>query len=175
MIGNFEQCLAKLLVHEGGYVNHKDDPGGETNLGVTRATWELWVGHPVSEKEMRNLTPLMVSPLYKRKYWDACRADELVSGLDYCVFDVAVNSGVGRAVKLLQQSVGATPDGSFGSITFGLVKQVDPTTLIERYCARRMEFLESLKSFPVFGRGWSRRVAEVKEVALRMVQDTSPA
>jgi lysozyme family protein len=71
--------------------------------------------------------------------------------------------------------VGATPDGSFGSITFGLVKQVDPTTLIERYCARRMEFLESLKSFPVFGRGWSRRVAEVKEVALRMVQDTSPA
>jgi lysozyme family protein len=175
MNANFEQCLEMLLVHEGGYVNHKDDPGGETNLGVTRATWELWVGHPVSEKEMRNLTPLMVSPLYKRKYWDACRADELVSGLDYCVFDVAVNSGVGRAVKLLQQSVGATPDGSFGSITFGLVKQVDPTTLIERYCARRMEFLESLKSFPVFGRGWSRRVAEVKEVALRMVQDTSPA
>ena len=175
MNANFEQCLEMLLVHEGGYVNHKDDPGGETNLGVTRATWELWVGHPVSEKEMRNLTFLMVSPLYKRKYWDACRADELVSGLDYCVFDVAVNSGVGRAVKLLQQSVGATPDGSFGSITFGLVKQVDPTTLIERYCARRMEFLESLKSFPVFGRGWSRRVAEVKEVALRMVQDTSPA
>ena len=175
MNANFEQCLEMLLVHEGGYVNHKDDPGGETNLGVTRATWELWVGHPVSEKEMRNLTPLMVSPLYKRKYWDACRADELVSGLDYCVFDVAVNSGVGRAVKLLQQSVGATPDGSFGSVTFGLVKQVDPTTLIERYCARRMEFLESLKSFPVFGRGWSRRVAEVKEVALRMVQDTSPA
>ena len=167
--------LLCALGGEGGYVNHKDDPGGETNLGVTRATWELWVGHPVSEKEMRNLTPLMVSPLYKRKYWDACRADELVSGLDYCVFDVAVNSGVGRAVKLLQQSVGATPDGSFGSITAALVKQVDPTTLIERYCARRMEFLESLKSFPVFGRGWSRRVAEVKEVALRMVQDTSPA
>jgi lysozyme family protein len=172
---NFEKCLKNVLLSEGGFVNHPSDPGGETNLGVTRATWELWVGHPVSEKEMRNLTPLMVSPLYKRKYWDACRADELVSGLDYCVFDVAVNSGVGRAVKLLQQSVGATPDGSFGSITFGLVKQVDPTTLIERYCARRMEFLESLKSFPVFGRGWSRRVAEVKEVALRMVQDTSPA
>ena len=175
MNANFDVCLAKLLVHEKGFVNDSRDNGGMTNLGVTIRVWEEWVGHPVSEKEMRNLTPLMVSPLYKRKYWDACRADELVSGLDYCVFDVAVNSGVGRAVKLLQQSVGATPDGSFGSITFGLVKQVDPTTLIERYCARRMEFLESLKSFPVFGRGWSRRVAEVKEVALRMVQDTSPA
>jgi lysozyme family protein len=172
---NFEKCLKNVLLSEGGFVNDSRDNGGMTNLGVTIRVWELWVGHPVSEKEMRNLTPLMVSPLYKRKYWDACRADELVSGLDYCVFDVAVNSGVGRAVKLLQQSVGATPDGSFGSITFGLVKQVDPTTLIERYCARRMEFLESLKSFPVFGRGWSRRVAEVKEVALRMVQDTSPA
>jgi lysozyme family protein len=175
MNANFEQCLEMLLLSEGGFVNDSRDNGGMTNLGVTIRVWEEWVGHPVSEKEMRNLTPLMVSPLYKRKYWDACRADELVSGLDYCVFDVAVNSGVGRAVKLLQQSVGATPDGSFGSITFGLVKQVDPTTLIERYCARRMEFLESLKSFPVFGRGWSRRVAEVKEVALRMVQDTSPA
>ena len=175
MNGNFQKCLDMLLVHEGGFVNDSRDNGGMTNLGVTIKVWEEWVGHPVSEKEMRSLTPLMVAPLYKRKYWDACRADELISGLDYCVFDVAVNSGVGRAVKLLQQSVGATPDGSFGSITFGLVKQVDPTTLIERYCARRMEFLESLKSFPVFGRGWSRRVAEVKEVALRMVQDTSPA
>jgi lysozyme family protein len=100
-----------------------------TNLGVTIRVWELWVGHPVSEKEMRNLTPLMVSPLYKRKYWDACRANELVSGLDYAVFDVAVNSGVGRAVKLLQSSVGATPDGGYGSITAALVREAEKTQL----------------------------------------------
>ena len=172
MKDNFQKCLEHLLVHEGGFVNDSRDNGGMTNLGVTIRVWEEWVGHPVSEKEMRNLTPLMVAPLYKRKYWDACHADDLVSGVDYCVFDVAVNSGVGRAVKLLQQSVGATPDGSFGSITFGLVKQVDPTTLIERYCARRMEFLESLKSFPVFGRGWSRRVSEVRSTALNLVNKT---
>lgn len=174
MNSNFEQCLEKLLVHEGGFVNHPSDPGGMTNLGVTKQVWEEWVGHPVSEKEMRNLTPLMVAPLYKRKYWDACHADDLVSGVDYAVFDVAVNSGVGRAIKLLQSCVGATPDGGYGSITTALVKKAedDPTRLIELYCAKRLEFLETLKSFPVFGKGWSRRVSEVRSTALNLVNKT---
>jgi lysozyme family protein len=143
-----------------------------TNLGVTKKVWEEWVGHDVAEKEMRNLTPTMVASLYKRKYWDACRADELVSGLDYCVFDVAVNSGVGRAIKLLQQTVGATPDGGYGSITAALVKEAekDPEKIISLFSSRRLEFLESLKAFPTFGKGWSRRVAEVKEKALEMAR-----
>jgi len=171
MIGNFEACLELMLAHEGGYVHHEKDPGGRTNLGVTQRVWEEWVGHPVAEKEMRALTPAMVAPLYKRKYWDAVRADDLVAGVDYCVFDVAVNSGPGRAIKLLQQSVGATPDGGFGSITMALTKKAeqDPAKLIELYCARRLEFLQSLKTFETFGRGWSRRVGEVKESALKML------
>jgi lysozyme family protein len=142
-----------------------------TNLGVTIRVGEEWVGHPVSEKEMRNLTPTMVGPLYKRKYWDACHADDLVSGLDYAVFDVAVNSGVGRAVKLLQSCVGATPDGGYGSITAALVKkaEAEPAKLIEDYCAKRLEFLQSLKAFPTFGKGWTRRVEEVKAEALKML------
>jgi lysozyme family protein len=173
MNGNFEKSLEKLLIHEGGFVNHPSDPGGMTNLGVTKQVWEEWVSHPVSEKEMRNLTPLMVSALYKRKYWDSCFADELISGLDYCVFDCAVNSGVGRAVKLLQSCVGATPDGGFGSITNALVKKasLEPNKIIELYSAKRLEFLESLRTFPTFGKGWSRRVAEVKATALEMVNN----
>jgi lysozyme family protein len=171
MNSNFEACLKNLLIHEGGYVNHPSDPGGMTNLGVTKQVWEEWVGHPVSEKEMRNLTPLMVGPLYKRKYWDACHADELISGVDYCVFDCAVNSGVGRAIKLLQSCVGATPDGGYGSITNALVKKAEqePTKLVEDYCAKRLEFLQLLKTFPIFGNGWSRRVAEVKDESLKML------
>jgi lysozyme family protein len=172
MQSNFEKCLALMLAHEGGFVNHPQDPGGMTNLGVTKKVWEEWVGHEVDEKQMRALTPETVAPLYKRKYWDAIRADELVDGVDYCVFDVAVNSGVGRAIKFLQQSVGATPDGGFGPITMALVKKAesDPVNLIELYCARRMEFLQSLRTFETFGKGWSRRVAEVKEKALKMAQ-----
>jgi lysozyme family protein len=170
MQSNFDVCVDLMLAHEGGFVNHPQDPGGMTNLGVTARVWEEWLGRPTNEKEMRALTPLMVKPLYKRKYWDAIRADELVDGVDYCVFDVAVNSGVGRAIKFLQQSVGATPDGGFGSITMALVKQAesDPVKLIELYSARRLEFLQSLKTFETFGKGWSRRVSEVKETAISM-------
>ena len=178
MNSNFEKCLQKLLAHEGGFSNHPSDPGGVTNLGVTARVWEEWVGHPVDEKQMRALTPALVAPLYKRKYWDACRANELVPGLDYAVFDCAVNSGVGRAVKLLQSCVGATPDGGYGSITAALVKkaqQEDPIRLIELYCAKRLEFLESLKTFATFGKGWSRRVAEVKADSLAMAQGISQA
>jgi lysozyme family protein len=171
MIGNFDRCLELMLAHEGGYVHHEKDPGGRTNLGVTQRVWEEWMGRPVTEKEMRSLTLIMVKPLYKRKYWDAVRADDLVAGVDYCVFDVAVNSGPGRAIKFLQSCVGVTVDGGFGAITLAAVKDAeeDPTRLIELYCAKRLDFLQSLKTFETFGKGWSRRVAEVKDAALKML------
>jgi lysozyme family protein len=103
-----------------------------TNLGVTAKVWESWVGHPVDEKQMKALTSDDVAPLYKRKYWDACRADELVSGLDYAVFDCAVNSGVGRSVKLLQGCVGVTADGGIGPATMAAVKSIGRPDKINR-------------------------------------------
>jgi len=166
---NFEVCLKHLLVHEGGFVNHPKDPGGMTNLGVTAKVWSEWVGHDVNEKIMRELTPASVAPLYKRKYWDAVRADELLSGVDYCVFDCAVNSGPGRAIKFLQSCVGATPDGGFGPATMAAVNKVrDAKKLIEDYSNERLEFLMSLPTFDTFGKGWSRRIKEVKNEALGM-------
>ena len=98
---NFDKALRDLLSpdREGGFSNHPDDPGGMTNLGVTKAVWESWVGRPVSEKEMRNLTVEKVAPMYRKKYWDRARCDDLRDGLDYIVFDTAANSGVGRAIK----------------------------------------------------------------------------
>ena len=168
---NWQKSFGLMLASEGGFVNHPRDPGGMTNLGVTKRVWEEWVGHEVDEKQMRALTPETVAPLYKRKYWDAIRADELVAGVDYCVFDVAVNSGPGRAVKFLQSCVGTNPDGGFGPATMAAVKEAEkePARLIELYCAKRLEFLQSLKTFETFGKGWSRRVAEVKEEALKML------
>jgi lysozyme family protein len=169
---NFDKCLAILLKHEGGYVNHPSDPGGMTNLGVTKRVWEEWLGRPVSEKEMRALTPTMVGPLYKRKYWDACRADELISGLDLAVFDFAVNSGVGRSIKMLQKCVGVPADGGFGPTTMAAVTQFTGESgrkIIEEVCDERLAFLKALKTWPVFGNGWERRVKEVKEEALKML------
>ena len=172
MKDNFADALTALLVHEGGYANNPADPGGMTNLGVTAATWAMWVGHDVNEKQMRALTPSIVAPLYKRKYWDACRADELISGLDYAVFDYAVNSGVGRAIKALQNCVGVAPDGGFGTTTMAAVSQFKgdaAKTLIEEYCDSRLQFLKSLKTFPIFGKGWEKRVNEVKAMSLKML------
>ena len=92
MIENFEKCLEMLLVHEGGFVNHPEDPGGMTNLGVTKQVYEDYVDRQVDEEEMRALTKKDVAPIYKKKYWDRCKCDHLKSGIDWAVFDWAVNS-----------------------------------------------------------------------------------
>ena len=165
---NFDKAFAKLIRHEGGYVSHSADPGGRTNLGVTQRVWEEWVGHSVDEKTMRGLTPEMVKPLYKRKYWDKIRGDDLPAGVDYCVFDAAVNSGTGRAIKWLQQSVGVQQDGLIGPKTLSAVKSSDSQLLVVRYNAIRLTFLQDLPTWGTFGRGWGRRVAEVEDDASDM-------
>ena len=92
MNDNFQLCLSYLLKSEGGFVNNPKDPGGMTNLGVTKATYEAYVGHEVDEATMRSLSPNDVALLYKRNYWDKVAANSLPAGVDYCVFDTAVNS-----------------------------------------------------------------------------------
>jgi len=165
---NFAEALQKLLAHEGGFVNHPSDPGGMTNLGVTKAVWEEWVGHPVDEKQMRDLQPVTVAPLYRAKYWDKIKGDELPTGIDYVVFDAAVNSGPGRAAKWLQACVGVEPDGGIGPKTLAAVMSFDASQLIEDYAKRRLSFLMDLQHWDTFGKGWSRRVAEVEKTGLDM-------
>jgi lysozyme family protein len=165
---NFESCLKSVLLHEGGYVNHPADPGGITNLGVTKRVWEEWVGHEVDEKIMRGLTPEIVGPMYKAKYWDKIKGDDLPSGVDYCVFDAAINSGPGRAAKWLQAVVGVDPDGGIGPKTLQAVANMDANELVKDYNDRRLSFLYDLPTWPTFGKGWSRRVAEVKATGLGM-------
>jgi lysozyme family protein len=136
-----------------------------TNLGCTKATWEEYVGHPVSEADMRALTPELVFPLYKRKYWEKISGDLLPSGLDYAVFDAAINSGPGRAAKWLQELVNVQVDGAIGKGTLAAVEAMDTQKLIRQYNDRRLQFLESLPTFATFGKGWSRRVSEVQSAA----------
>lgn len=168
MKDNFESALKAILHHEGGYVNHPADPGGMTNLGVTKRVWEEWVGHEVDEKTMRNLTPEIVGPMYKAKYWDKIKGDDLPTGVDYVVFDAAVNSGPGRAAKWLQACVGVEPDGGIGPKTLAAVNAFDANQLIEDYAKRRLSFLMDLKTWDTFGKGWGRRVAEVQKTGLDM-------
>jgi len=165
---NFEKSLAELLKHEGGFVNHPSDPGGATNLGVTQAVWEDWIDRAVSEENMKALTPAKVAPLYRELYWDRVKGDKLPSGVDYCVFDAAVNSGASRAAKWLQTTVAAVPDGAIGEQTLKLVLLTNPQMLIDKYSANRLAFLQRLETWPTFGKGWERRVREVQQTATDM-------
>jgi lysozyme family protein len=168
MNSNFPKALASVLVHEGGYVNNPKDPGGETNLGCTKAVWEEHCGHPVDTKAMKALTPADVGPLYKNKYWDKIKGDDLPAGVDYVVFDAAINSGPGRAVKWLQACVGVYADGIIGDKTIQAVRNKDPKELINDYCAYRLAYLKMLQTWNTFGKGWERRVKEVNATALLM-------
>ena len=171
-MSNFNKCLNLVLHHEGGYVNHPEDPGGMTNMGVTKRVYEEWVGHTVSEHTMQNLTEEDVGPIYRKNYWDRLKCDELPQGLDLCLFDFGVNAGTGRAAKYLQTLVGTTPDGGIGPMTLKAVNEYVsengiPET-IEAYQANRQRYYEKLKTFETFGRGWTRRNDETTDAAIKM-------
>ena len=169
MQSNFEQCFALVLKNEGGYVDNPADPGGATNLGCTKATWEAWVGHPVTKDDIKALTPNDVMPLYKAKYWDTIKGDDLPEGVDYAVFDFAINSGPSRAAKALQSVLSVTVDGQIGSATLRALETANPREVATAVCEARLAFLQSLPTYGTFGKGWSRRVAEVEQTAFNMV------
>lgn len=167
MKDNFDECLKMLLHHEGGYVNHPKDPGGETNLGVTKRVYEKWGG----TKDMKDLTVEDVAPIYKKEYWDRCKCDDLESGVDWAVFDWAVNSGTGRAAKAIQKICGASQDGAIGPKTLALIGTQNTEYVIEEFGKIRQDFYESLKTFDTFGKGWTRRNKETTEKALEMIEE----
>lgn len=166
---NWEKAFAAVLQHEGGYVNHPKDPGGRTNLGVTQRAWEEYVDRDVTEAEMRALTPEIVKPFYKKQYWDKIRGDDLPSGVDYAAYDLAVNSGTGRAAKYLQKIAGVPADGVIGPKSMEAILSCNPEETVDVLCDMRLEFLQNLPTWDTFGKGWGRRVEEVKAKAAAMV------
>ena len=166
---NYDKCLQAILHHEGGYVNHPKDPGGETNLGVTKRVYEEWGG----TKDMKDLLVEDVAPIYKKNYWDKIKADSLPSGLDLCVFDFGVNAGPGRAAKYLQGQIGTMADGGIGPNTLAKLEEYLKFTSIEQaiktYQESRQDYYEQLSTFSSFGRGWTRRVQETTKMALEMI------
>ena len=166
--GNYKNCLELILKSEGGWVNNPKDPGGETNLGVTKAVWEEYVGHPV--KTMKNLTKDDVAPLYEQKYWRPCYGEVLPRGLDFLVFSMGINSGTGRSNKILQSSLGILADGVIGPKTRELISSSDVSKLIAKFSETRREFYRSLNK-PAFEKGWLSRVDKEEKEALDMAKN----
>lgn len=165
---NFPRALALVLQNEGGYSCNSADPGGATNRGITRATLARWRGHPVSKADVRSLGRAEAAAIYRARYWDAVRGDDLPGGIDLAVFDYAVNSGPGRAAKCLQRCVGVRADGVIGPVTLHAVAAQHPVALINAYSKRRLSFLERLRTWRIFGRGWKARVKRVQQAALAL-------
>ncbi|HEX2753704.1 MAG TPA: glycoside hydrolase family 108 protein [Alphaproteobacteria bacterium] len=171
---NFERSLSLVLKSEGGFVNDPHDPGGATNLGVTIATFRQYVNPNGTVADLKALTTAQAGKVYKGQYWDAVKGDQLPDGVDYAVFDFAVNSGPGRAAKFLQAIVGVSQDGQIGPATLAAAANLPRSTIIQNICDNRLTFLKGLPTWSRFGRGWSSRVASVRTVALAMVGPTAP-
>lgn len=166
MTDRFDICLPRLLKHEGGWSDHPSDPGGATNLGVTLGALSDWLGRPATKAEVKALTVTRAAPIYKANYWRAAACDKLPAGVDYIVFDLAVNSGVARAKRYLQEALGVRADGVIGPLTLLAVQNTDADELIKRISEKRATFYRGLATFKTFGKGWMRRLDEVTKQAL---------
>lgn len=173
---SYEQALTRLLRDEGGYTDHPSDPGGPTNFGITLTdARRYWKGNATAE-DVRAMSQTVARKIYREQYWNALRCDELPPGVDYAVFDYGVNSGVGRAGKVLRRMLKLSDRGS--AVSDDVIAAAAKTAsgdLVIAICAERMAFLKSLKTFSVFGRGWTTRVNGVRIAALAMAQSRALA
>lgn len=181
---NFARALSLVLKHEGGWADNPKDPGGATMRGVTLATFRRYVKPNATKDDLRKITDEQIAAVYRRHYWDAVAGAELPDGIDYAVFDFAVNSGPARAAKYLQAVVGAKPDGKIGPATLAATRAVLHADLIHKLCDSRMAYLKRAKGssgalkgkllWPTFGKGWTNRVSDVRRQALELAARPTP-
>jgi lysozyme family protein len=149
---NFDQAFDKLIGHEGGYVNHPDDPGGETKYGISKRAYP--------GEDIARLTLERAKQIYLRDYWGPAGCDALPDAAKFQVFDMAVNSGVATAVKTVQRAVGVNADGKLGPVTLQAIQSMPAPRLVARFNGHRLAFMAQLNTWPSFSRGWALRIAE---------------
>lgn len=154
---NFDSAMAHVFEFEGGYVNDPRDPGGETNFGISKRSYP--------REDIKNMTRARAAQIYRRDYWNAIRGDDLPAGLDLVAFDAAVNSGVSRGAKWLQGALGVSADGRIGPQSIAAAKASNAAAVIDRAVDARLAFLRRLSTWGAFGKGWTRRVEAVRDLA----------
>ena len=168
---SYDQALTRLLRDEGGYTDHPSDPGGPTNFGITlNDARRYWKGNATAD-DVRAMPQNVARKIYRERYWNAMRCDELPAGVDYAMFDYGVNSGVGRSGKVLRRVLKLSDRTS--AVTDDVIAaaaQRTPGDIVIAICTERLAFLKALKTFPVFGRGWTKRVNGVRVAALAMAR-----
>lgn len=154
---NFDEAFDRLMVHEGGFVDDENDPGGATKWGVTEFVARSW-GYTGL---MVEFTLIEAKAIYEKQYWNPIRAAELPAALRYPVFDAAVNSGVKQAVRWLQRVLEVEDDGDLGPVTIKACWEHHPAVIAAAFIGHRMDMQTDLKNWPHHGKGWTRRNAQI--------------
>ncbi len=169
-MSRWDIAFDRVIGHEGGYGNTPKDRGNWTSgtIGVGELKGTKWgiAAHAYPTLDIKNLTREQAKVIYKRDYWDKIRGDELPAGLDFQVFDAAVNHGIRKAVELLQRSVGSPADGLIGPKTVAAAKAAKPSAVMV-YLRHRLDYYNDLSTFNTFGRGWTQRIVENMDYALK--------
>lgn len=148
----FNKMIDRVLASEGGYVNHPNDPGGETQWGISKRSYP--------ELDIKSLTREDAKAIYRRDFWDRAHCDELHEDVSFQVLDFAVNSGCETAIRYMQRAAGVADDGHFGEITLSAIREIPPPVFVLIFLALRLKFMTTLNNWPTFAKGWSRRIAD---------------
>lgn len=152
---NFDKAFQIVIGHEGSYVDHPNDPGGETKYGISKRSYP--------NVDIKNLMLDQAKAIYFKDFWNRLKCDEMPDIVRYPLFDAAVNSGVSQAVKWLQEAVNSKPDGIIGPNTLLAVKFQDSQVVTRKMIGKRLTFMTRLNTWPTFGRGWAARIANILE------------
>lgn len=171
-MGKFTKVMEEVFKHEGGKSKVRADPGnwtgGKVGVGVLRGTNMGIAAHAHPEADIENLTKDQARQIYLKIYWNPIQGSRLPAGIDLVTMDAAVNSGLGRGPRWTQRALGVAQDSVIGSQTIKAARYADAVSVVQRACGYRMGFLKGLRTWDSFGRGWSRRVASVEAVGVRM-------
>lgn len=172
----FATCLAFTLKAEGGFCDNPHDPGGATCQGITLATLRNWTGDDsLGVAAVRDISPATVQAIYGSDYWNKMQCGAMPAGIDLMVFDMGVNAGPARSVRMLQRALGFPPadvDGCVGPQTLAATRKADPAALIARLADMQAAYYRSLPTFNVFGNGWLSRVDQRRRAAIAMLTTT---
>lgn len=174
MKSNYTYCLDRVLQYEGGWSDHPADKGGATMKGITIGTYSDFLGRPATKEELRNIPDTHVQAIYRDRYWNKIKGDNLPGGVDLAVFDFAVNSGVSRASKFLQKEVGTPQDGIIGPQTLAATDARQPANVAANLCDSRLSWLKGLSDWPTFGKGWTNRVTDVRKRSIALADAAPP-
>lgn len=159
----FDQAFEIVVTHEGGYVNHKADPGGETKYGISKRSYP--------HVDIAAMTLTQAKAIYKLDYWDRLALDYADPGLALVCFDAAVHNGQSTAIRWMQQALKVTPDGIMGPKTLAALEACRDDCASEALVAvhaQRIHMMAKLPTWATFGVGWSKRLANLPYQAARM-------